>query len=46
VYQNTTRAGELLVDALLRQIREEPIESQMIPASLIVRKSSGARPVI
>lgn len=41
VYQNTTRAGELLVDALLKQIREEPIESQMIPASLIVRKSSG-----
>jgi hypothetical protein len=31
----------LLVDALLRQIREEPFESQMIPASLIVRKSSG-----
>ena len=44
VYQNTTRAGELLVDALLKQIREEPIESQMIPASLIVRKSSGVVP--
>lgn len=42
VYQNTTRAGELLVEALLKQIRDEPIESQMIPASLIVRKSSGA----
>jgi DNA-binding LacI/PurR family transcriptional regulator len=44
VYQNTQRAGELLVDALLKQIRDEPIESQMIPASLIVRKSSGEAP--
>ena len=44
VFQNTTRAGELLVEALLRQIRDEPIESQMIPASLIVRKSSGVVP--
>jgi DNA-binding LacI/PurR family transcriptional regulator len=42
VYQNTQRAGEILVDALLRQIRDEPVESQMIPASLIVRKSSGS----
>ena len=44
VFQNTTRAGELLVEALLKQIRDEPIESQMIPASLIVRKSSGVLP--
>jgi DNA-binding LacI/PurR family transcriptional regulator len=44
VFQNTTRAGELLVEALLKQIRDEPIESQMIPASLIVRKSSGVVP--
>ena len=41
VYQNTQRAGELLVEALLRQIRDEPVESQMIPASLVVRRSSG-----
>ena len=45
VYQNTQRAGELLVDSLLKQIRDEPVESQMIPASLIVRKSSGDVPV-
>lgn len=41
VYQNTQRAGEMLVDSLLKQIRDEKVESQMIPASLIVRKSSG-----
>ena len=44
VYQNTARAGELLVDALLKQNKDEPVESQMIPASLIVRKSSGVVP--
>jgi DNA-binding LacI/PurR family transcriptional regulator len=44
VYQNTLRAGELLVEALLRQIRDEPVESQMIPASLMVRRSSGTVP--
>ena len=44
VYQNTARAGELLVDALLKQIKDEPVESQMIPASLIVRMSSGVVP--
>jgi DNA-binding LacI/PurR family transcriptional regulator len=41
VVQNTTRAGELLVDALLRLIRDEPVESTMLPASLVVRRSSG-----
>jgi DNA-binding LacI/PurR family transcriptional regulator len=45
VYQNTQRAGEMLVDSLLRAIRDEPVESQMIPASLIVRKSSGSVPI-
>jgi DNA-binding LacI/PurR family transcriptional regulator len=39
--QDTTRAGELLVDALLRLIRDEPFESTMLPASLVVRSSSG-----
>jgi DNA-binding LacI/PurR family transcriptional regulator len=41
VVQNTTRAGELLVDALLRLIRDEPVDSTMLPASLVVRRSSG-----
>lgn len=42
VVQDTTRAGELLVDALLRQVRDEPVESTMLAASLVVRRSSGA----
>jgi DNA-binding LacI/PurR family transcriptional regulator len=42
VLQDTARAGELLVDTLLRQIREEPVESTMLPASLVVRRSCGA----
>jgi DNA-binding LacI/PurR family transcriptional regulator len=42
VLQDTKRAGELLVDCVLRQIRGEPIESQMIPAQLVIRKSCGA----
>ena len=41
VYQDTTRAGELLVDTLLRLIREEPAFNQMLPATLVVRASSG-----
>ncbi|WP_147653849.1 LacI family DNA-binding transcriptional regulator [Vulcaniibacterium gelatinicum] len=42
VYQDTSRAGELLVETLLRQIRDEPVQSTMLPATLVVRKSSGA----
>ena len=42
VYQDTTRAGELLVESLIRQVRGEPAESTTLPASLVVRRSTGA----
>jgi len=40
VQQDTTRAGEVLVDSLLRQIRGEPVESAVLPVKLMVRRSS------
>ncbi len=40
VLQDTKQAGEILVDNLLRLIRGEPAESAMLPARLIVRRSS------
>jgi DNA-binding LacI/PurR family transcriptional regulator len=40
VLQDTKLAGEILVDNLLQLIRGEPAESAMLPAKLIVRKSS------
>ncbi|WP_114239688.1 LacI family DNA-binding transcriptional regulator [Dyella sp. C9] len=40
VLQDTSLAGEILVDNLLRLIRGEPAESTMLPARLIVRRSS------
>jgi len=40
VLQDTKLAGEILVDNLLALIRGEPAESAMLPARLIVRKSS------
>jgi len=43
VLQNTKRAGEILVDRLLKQIRGEPAESAMLPAELVIRRSCGAR---
>lgn len=43
VLQDTKRAGEVLVDLLLAQIRGEAIASAMLPASVIVRRSCGAR---
>lgn len=41
VIQDTGRAGELLVETLLRLVRDQPAESMMLPAKLVVRKSSG-----
>jgi DNA-binding LacI/PurR family transcriptional regulator len=38
--QDTKQAGEILVDSLLRLIRGEPAENAMLPARLIVRRSS------
>jgi DNA-binding LacI/PurR family transcriptional regulator len=40
VLQDTKLAGEILVDNLLSLIRGQPAESAMLPAKLIVRKSS------
>ena len=37
----TARAGELLVEALLRRVQDQPAESVMLPAKLVVRRSSG-----
>jgi DNA-binding LacI/PurR family transcriptional regulator len=45
VQQDTKRAGELLVDHLIAQIRGEPVRSEMLPARLVIRRSCGAPPV-
>lgn len=42
VMQDTKRAGEMLVDSVLRQIRGERPESVMIPTQLVIRRSCGA----
>jgi DNA-binding LacI/PurR family transcriptional regulator len=43
VLQDTKRAGEILVERVLQQIRGEPAESAMLPAQVIVRRSCGAK---
>jgi DNA-binding LacI/PurR family transcriptional regulator len=40
VQQDTQRAGEMLVDSLLRLIHNEAVESRMLPMKLMVRRSS------
>ena len=42
VYQDTIRAGELLVDTLMTLVEGGPAESITLPARLVVRRSSGA----
>ncbi|MBB5207639.1 LacI family DNA-binding transcriptional regulator [Chiayiivirga flava] len=42
VQQDTKRAGEILVERLLQQIRGEAARSEMLPAQVIVRRSCGA----
>ncbi len=42
VQQDYRRAGEVLVDALLKQIRNQKADTTALPAKLIIRKSSGA----
>ncbi|TLY76310.1 MAG: LacI family transcriptional regulator, partial [Gammaproteobacteria bacterium] len=43
VAQDTRLAGEVLVDTLLRQIRNEPMEgATMLSTRLVVRRSCGA----
>ena len=39
VMQDTRRAGELLVETLLRQIAGDPAKNSVIPTRLVVRKS-------
>jgi len=41
VSQDTRRAGELLVQSLIKSINGEDVESQLIPAKLVTRKSCG-----
>ncbi|MFA5970171.1 MAG: LacI family DNA-binding transcriptional regulator [Sphingomonas sp.] len=42
VTQDTRRAGDVLVETLLGQLRGEPIEAAPLPTRLVVRASSGA----
>ncbi|WP_373475558.1 LacI family DNA-binding transcriptional regulator [Sphingorhabdus sp.] len=42
VQQNYRLAGEVLVDGVLKQIRNEQVPTEVLPAKLIVRKSCGA----
>ncbi len=39
VMQDTRRAGELLVESLLRQIAGDPVSNSVIPTKLVIRKS-------
>lgn len=39
--QDTKRAGVVLVDTLLKLIRDEPVENQVIPISLVLRESTA-----
>ncbi len=42
VQQDTKLAGSLLVDTLLKLINDQPVQSFTIPATLALRRSSGA----
>lgn len=42
IQQDFRRAGEMLVEALIRQIRNEPVNTAALASKLIVRKSCGA----
>ena len=44
VQQDTKRAGELLVERLVQQVRGEAAQSAMLPAQLVIRRSCGSRP--
>ena len=42
IQQDYRRAGEVLVEALLSQIRNQKADTKALPAELIIRKSCGA----
>lgn len=42
VNQDTTRAGELLVESLVKSINGESVTNQQIPGKLVIRQSCGA----
>jgi DNA-binding LacI/PurR family transcriptional regulator len=42
IQQDYKQAGEVLVDSLLKQIRNQPLSIAALPARLIVRQSCGA----
>jgi DNA-binding LacI/PurR family transcriptional regulator len=44
VMQDTRRAGEVLVETLLRMLRNEHAEGTVLPTRLVVRGSCGAAP--
>jgi DNA-binding LacI/PurR family transcriptional regulator len=43
IRQDTVRAGELLVDTLVRLTNDESVESRRLPTELVVRRSCPAR---
>jgi DNA-binding LacI/PurR family transcriptional regulator len=43
VFQDTKLAGELLVETLMKRVRDEPADSITLPATLVVRRSSDGR---
>jgi len=44
VQQDTKVAGTILVETLLKMIRNEPVDNQIIPVSLVVRRSTERKP--
>ncbi len=43
VRQDTTQAGQILVESVIKLINGEPIESLLLPTRLIIRDSSGTQ---
>ncbi|MCW8108536.1 LacI family DNA-binding transcriptional regulator [Alteromonas ponticola] len=43
VQQNTKKAGEILVETLLKAINKEEVQDYLMPAELIIRQSCGSQ---
>lgn len=43
VQQDTKLAGEMLVEALIARIHNQPVETSLLPAGLIIRESCGSK---